>query len=298
MWFKNLAIYRLTEPFTLTPIELEEKLSQSVFRHCGQTEESTQGWAAPLGGNAQQLVHVTNGNFMITLQREEKVLPAAVVNELLQEKILEAEDKKGAKLSKKEKTELKDELIFELLPRAFAFSSKTYAYIDVKNGWIVVNSGSANKAENILSFLRKNLGSLAVVPINTIDRPSVIMTNWLTTNSLPSGLVIEDECELRSPEEEGGIIRCKKHDLFLPEIGNHLASGKEVSKLAVSLDDKLSFTIDNTLVVKRLKFLDLVQQQRSDTETNSEAESFDADFSIMSLEIAEFIPKLLGLFGG
>jgi len=298
MWFKNLSIFRLTEEFTLTPVELEEKLSQIAFRPCGQHEEATFGWTSPLGKSGQQLVHAANGFMMICVKKEEKVLPAAVVNEMLQEKILEAEDQQGRKLAKKERAAVKDELIFELLPRAFTFSNKTYAYIDPKGGWIVVDAASAKKAEDLLSLLRKCLGSLPAIPLNTIDKPVAVMTDWLINNQPPVDITIEDECELRAPEEEGGIIRCKRHDLSLPEIKNHLDTGKEVIKLAVSWADRLAFIIDENLAVKRLKFLDLIQEQVTDTETSSEAEQFDVDFSIMSLELANFLPRLVELFGG
>jgi len=298
MWFKNLSIFRLTEDFTLTPAELEEKLAQIAFRPCGQHEEATLGWTSPLGKTGQQLVHAANGFMMICVKKEEKVLPASVINEMLQEKILEAEEQQGRKLAKKERAAIKDELIFELLPRAFTFSNKTYAYIDPQGGWIVVDAASAKKAEDLLSLLRKCLGSLPAVPLNTIDKPVAVMTDWLINNQPPADITIEDECELRAPEEEGGIIRCKRHDLSLPEIKNHLDTGKEVIKLAVSWADRLAFIIDENLAVKRLKFLDLIQDQVTDTETSSEAEQFDVDFSIMSLELSNFLPRLLELFGG
>jgi len=125
-----------------------------------------------------------------------------------------------------------------------------------------------------------------------------VMTEWLANNQAPNDITIEDECELRAPEEEGGIIRCKRHDLSLPEIKNHLDTGKEVLKLAVTWSDRLSFMIDENLVIKRLKFLDLIQEKAAETETESEVDRFDVDFSIMSLELANFLPRLLELFGG
>ena len=73
---------------------------------------------------------------------------------------------------------------------------------------------------------------------------------------------------------------------------------KEVIKLAVNWADRLAFVIDENLAVKRLKFLDLIQDQVSDIETGSEAEQFDVDFSIMSLELSHFLPRLPELFGG
>jgi recombination associated protein RdgC len=225
-------------------------------------------------------------------------LPAAVVNELVQEKIFETEDQQGRKLSKKERAVIKDELIFELLPRAFTFSRKIYAYIDPKGGWLVVDAASAKGAEDLLSLLRKCLGSLPAVPLNTIDKPATVMTQWLMTNQAPDDITIEDECELRSPDEEGGIIRCKRHDLALPEIKNHLDTGKEVIKLAISWADRLSFILDENLSVKRLRFLELIQGQTADIESENAAEQFDADFSIMSMELANFLSRLVELFGG
>jgi recombination associated protein RdgC len=124
------------------------------------------------------------------------------------------------------------------------------------------------------------------------------MTGWLLNGRAPEDIVIEDECELRSPEEEGGIIRCKRHDLAVPEIKNHLDSGKLVIKLAVKWADRLSFVMDEHLAIKRVRFLDLIQDQVAEVDAESEAERFDVDFSIMSLELANFLPRLLELFGG
>jgi len=124
------------------------------------------------------------------------------------------------------------------------------------------------------------------------------LTQWLLNNKAPDDITIEDECELRSPEEAGGIIRCKRHDLALPEIKNHLDTGKEVIKLALSWADRISFIIDENLSIKRLRFLDLIQDQVADIETNDEATQFDVDFSIMSAELANFLPRLTELFGG
>ncbi len=296
MWFKNLAVYRFTEPFTLVADVLEQKLQQQPFRSCGAHDEFSFGWTAPLGKTSETLVHVSNGFLMLCAKKEEKVIPAPVINEMLQERISEIEEREARKLPGKERTRIKDELIFELLPRAFAFSRKTYAYIDSQGGWLVVDAASPKKAEDLLSQLRKCLGSLPVVPIGASLKPAGIMTEWLLQHNEPNDIAIEDECELRSPEEEGGIIRCKRHDLALPEIKNHLDSGKQVIKLAISWAERLSFVLDESLSVKRLKFLDLIQEQAADTEADNEAEQFDADFSIMSAELSQFFPRLIELF--
>ncbi|MCQ8116031.1 recombination-associated protein RdgC [Methylomonas rosea] len=296
MWFKNLAVYRFTEPFTLDAAALEQKLQQQPFRSCGSHDEFSFGWTAPLGRASDALVHANNGFLMLCGKKEEKVVPASVINEMLQERINEIEEREARKLPAKERSRIKDELIFELLPRAFSFSRKTYAYIDSQGGWLVVDAASAKKAEDMLSQLRKCLGSLPIVPLTATAKPASVMTQWLIDNTSPKDILIEDECELRSPEEEGSIIRCKRHDLALPEIKNHLDSGKQVIKLAMSWAERISFVLDENLAVKRLKFLDLIQEQAADIEAFDEVEQFDADFSIMTAELALFLPRLLELF--
>ena len=53
-----------------------------------------------------------------------------------------------------------------------------------------------------------------------------------------------------------------------------------------------------TCLLNGLRFLDLIQDQVADIETGDEAAQFDVDFSIMSAELANFLPRLIELFGG
>jgi len=191
-----------------------------------------------------------------------------------------------------------DEVMQDMLPRAFSHMRRTHGYIDPKGGWLVVDSASARKTEDFVALLRQALGSLPVVPLATRERPGVVMTQWVSGGDMPSTVTLESECELRSPEEDGGIVRCRRHDLEVPEIQNHIEAGKEVIKLAFTWNDRLSLVLDETLAVKRLRFLDLVQEAAAEVETNEAAERFDIDFSIMSLELAAFLPALAGMFGG
>ena len=284
MWFKNLSVFRLTEAFSWSTTDLEPKLAELAFRPCGAHEESSFGWTAPVGKPGAPLVHSSNGFLMLCGKKEERVLPSQVVNEMVQEKIQDTEEKQGRKLGKKERATIKDELVFELLPKAFTFSRKIYAYIDPKGGFVIVDAASAKSAEDVLSLLRESIGSLPAIPLNTINKPTAVMTAWLSENQAPGGFQLEDECELRSPEEAGAIVRCKRHDLCVPEIKSHLDSGKEAIKLAVNWQDRLAFVLDEHLAIKRLRFLELVQDQVADTNAQSETERFDADFAIMALE--------------
>lgn len=299
MWFKNLTLFRFSEAFTVNESKLIEQLETHRFRSCGSLELSTYGWSAPLGRQSEQLLHATGGYWMLCAQKEEKIIPASVINELVADKVEEIESEQARQVRKKERDAIKEEVIHDCLPKAFSHRRRTFAYIDPKGGWIVVDAATAKKAEEVVSLLRKSLGSLPVELPAVSEAPEVIMTQWLMDDAtVASDITIEAECELYSPEDDGGIVRCKKHDLYSPEIRAHLDAGKRVRKLAISWNDRLTCVLDDSLSIKSLRFLDLVQEQAAEVEADGAAEQFDADFSIMALEIAAFLPRLLELFGG
>jgi len=292
MWFRNIHFYRFEEPFNLTGTQLHEALGKHQARDCGQMELFTEGWARPLGRDGQILVHESNACLMFCLRREDKLLPASLVRERTEEQAFALEQQAGRPVGRKERMDIKDQVLQELLPRALVRSSHTYAYIDAKNGWLIVNAASAKRSEELVALLRKSLGTLNVVLPQTDISPEGAMTHWmLAESSLPQGFMIEDECEFRSQAEMTSVIRCKHVDVDTSEIRAHVEAGKTVHRMAMNWQDKLSFVLHDDLSVRRLRFdSELVEEADAGGDA---AAQFDADFAIMSAELAEFIPALL-----
>lgn len=298
MWFRNLQLYRFTQPIDASAENLQKALEEHEFRPCGALEMATFGWVAPLGRHSEMLVHAVGNYLMVTARKEEKLLPASVVNELLADRVAEVEEREMRSLAKRERDALREELVHELLPRAFTRSSLVRAYLAPVDGWLVVDAGSRKKAEELTVLLRRSLGSLPVLPPQTKERPPAVMSGWLRDAGSPAGWTVEDECELRAQDEGAGVVRCKRQDLSAEEVLGHLNAGKEVVKLAVTWNDRLSCVVDGDLQIKRLRFLDVVQEQAAEVVTDDEAERFDADFVILTQELAAFLPALLDVFGG
>jgi len=298
MWFKNLQLYRFTKPFEHTAETLETALQQRTSRLCGPHEEMSHGWSSPLGRKGEMLVHAANNFLMICATKEEKIIPASVVREYVNERVDKIEDTQARKVRKKERDNIRDDVMTELLPRALSRTLHTFAYIDLKEGWLVVDSASVKKAEEFTALLRKTIGSLPVVPPTTNESPHIVLTEWLTKNNHPAEFGVEDECELRAADAEGSIVRCKRQDLGSPEIQAHLKAGKQVAKMALNWRDRLTFVLDDSMAIKRVRFLDVIQEQVDDVETEDEAQRFDVDFSIMTLELSLFIKQLFEAFGG
>jgi len=298
MWFKNLQLYRFTKPFELDASTLGQQLEQQAFVPCASQDVTRSGWVPPLGRHGSEFVHSTNGYLMICAKRQDKLLPSAVINEALEEKALEIESRESRQLPRKERRSLRDEVYFNLLPKAFVRSSLQFAYISPRDQLLVVDAASAKRAEDLLQDLRDTLGSLSVIPLASKHQPIDVMTRWVSSAQVATGFELGEECELRDNANVNSIIRCKNQDLSAVEIVNHLKTGMHVSKLALSWQQRLEFVLDEKLVVKRLRFADMVQEQASDIEADDAAARFDVDFSIMALELSAFIDALTDAFGG
>ena len=298
MWFKNLRAYRLTSPFELSPEQLEEQLAGSDFQPCASSQALSVGWVAPLGEPSELLVHAANARYLICLKREEKLLPASVVREQLEEKVALIEAEQARKVYRKEKLTLKDEIVQDCLPRAFTRSSRTLAFIDTRSNWLFVDAASAPRAEELLNLLRECIGSFPVVLPQVNNAPLATMTGWLAQHSLPDDFALGEECELREPGEEGGVVRARGVDLLSEEVETHLNAGKQVVRLSLSWEERVSLLIAEDLCLRRLKFSDELLKENDEIPEAELAARLDADFALMSEAVAGLQERLLALFGG
>ncbi|WP_449431590.1 recombination-associated protein RdgC [Pseudomonas putida] len=299
MWFKNLLTYRLTQDVPFEPEALEAALASKPARPCASQELTTYGFVAPFGkGEDAPLVHVSGEFLLIAARKEERILPSSVVNDAVKEKVEEIETEQMRKVYKKERDQIKDEIIQAFLPRAFIRRSMIFAAIAPRLGVILVNSASAKRAEDLLSTLREVMGSLPVRPASVKIAPTATMTDWVKSQQAAEGFFVLDECELRDTQEDGGIVRCKRQDLTSEEIQLHLSTGKMVTQLALAWQDKLSFVLDDKMVIKRLKFEELLQEQAEQDGGDEAQQQFDASFLLMMMTFTEFLPVLFEALGG
>jgi recombination associated protein RdgC len=299
MWFRNLLVYRLTQDLPFVADELQAALAAKPARPCASQELTTYGFVAPFGKGADApLVHVSQDFILIAARKEDRILPGSVVRDALKEKVEEIEAEQMRKVYKKERDQLKDEIIQAFLPRAFIRRSTTFAAIAPKQGLILVNSASPKRAEDLLSTLREAIGSLPVRPLTVKMAPTAVLTEWVKTQQAAEHFTVLDECELRDPQEDGGIIRCKRQDLTSDEIQLHLSTGKQVTQLSLAWQDKLSFVLDEKMIVKRLRFEDLLQDQAEQDGGDDDLSQQDASFTLMMLTFGEFLPQLFDALGG
>jgi len=301
MLFRNLHLYRLTRPFTIPPEELERLLAQQPARPCGPLEPATFGWTAPLGGvlgdRAAALTHGAGGRILLCAERNDRLLPASVLRQELEQKIAQLQADESRRVGRNERTRLRDELVQSMLPRAFTRSSRTLAYVDAKERWLVVDTSSANRAEELITLLRDTVGPLSLQPPQVQQAPASVLTRWLEGRA-SAGWQVLDECELQDCDDQAGRIRCKHQDLGSDEIRAHVESGMQVIRLGLEWRERLSFVLHDDLSIRRLRFADVVAETLEHMDTDDQAAVFDAEFSLLTLELAGMLNDLLAAFGG
>ena len=271
MWFKNIRAYRLSSPFDLSPEQLGEQLATRGFQPCAKSQALSMGWVPPLGEETETLVHAANGRFLLCLRREEKLLPSTVVREQLEEKVATIESEQGRKVYRKEKLTMKDEIIQDCLPRAFSRSTRTYAYLDTRANWFFVDAASAGRAEELLNLLRDCIGSFPVLLPQVNNAPSATMT---------------------------GVVRCKGVDLLSEEVETHLNAGKQVARLALSWEERVSLVMAEDLCLRRLKFSEELMKENAEIPEADNAARLDADFALMSEAVTGLQERVIAIFGG
>ncbi|MBN6150560.1 recombination-associated protein RdgC [Xanthomonas sp. AmX2] len=284
MFFRNLTLFRF--PTTLDFSEIDTLLPEVRLKPVGPLEMTSRGFISPFGRDEQEVLSHRIADFLwLTVGGEDKILPGSVVNDLLARKLAEIEEKEGRKPGGKARKRLKDDLIHELLPRAFVKTSRTDAMLDLQHGYVAVDTSSRKSGENVMSEIRGALGSFPALPLNAEVAPRSILTGWIAGEPLPEGLSLGEECEMKDPIEGGAVVKCQHQELRCDEIDKHLEAGKQVTKLALILDDHVSFVLGDDLVIRKLKFLDGALDQLENADQDGVRAELDARFALMSAEV-------------
>lgn len=289
MWFKNIKAYQITQPLSLDDGDLERVLSEQAFRPCKSQDLATMGFASPFSQAGKQgtMFQRVGQRYWLTVKKQEKLLPAAVINAELDDMVAKIEMETGSPVGKKAKADLKQEIQTRLLPQAFTKNTYTHGFISLEDNLVAVDASADGKAEAFLALVRKAIGSLPVVPLARHSLQSEL-THWLT-DAAPDGIALLEEAEFKSTDDAGSIIRCKNQPLDSDEITIHLDAGKLVQKVAFEYQDTLTAVIAEDGSLKRIKFTDRLKEETEDIPKDQVEARLDAEFTLMSAELCTLL---------
>ncbi len=297
MWFKQLSFYPLNPNTHFDNEELNTQLMEAEFAPCQGLDWFSEGFSAPMSQQPDLLAFAADNTYRIHLKKEDKVLPAAVIRDILDDKVLQIQESEGRTVGRKEKQEIKDNITDDLLPRAFTRSSKIEAIIDDKNHFLLINQSNSNKAENLLSKLRQALGSLEARLPKTKQSPSSLMTEWLAQKHAAGGFELDCDCELKGSGDAAPVIKIANQDLTVDEVTQHLDTGKVVTQMGLTWHDQLRFILTQDLTLKRIQYLDVLQEEAESH--GDDAHSLMLASQILMCEaLGTMLNELIGHLGG
>lgn len=291
MWFKQIQVFQIHSSI---PKEnaLEEQLEKLEFEPCRANTQETSGWIAPLDEDDDYFVHAYNNYLLFCLQTEEKIIPTYVLRQELKEKLKELEATEGRKISPKEKYTIKDQIYRSLLPQAFSRLTKIYAYFDVTNKRLIINTTNAKKTEMFISMLQKTIDNIAIAPL-PLKKLHTIMTNWILKDNCPNPFCLEDACVLKDPNMANKVIRFNGQDLYSDNIKTFLQDGYKVDKVVVNWKERVTFALQENFTLSAIKYTEKVIDETKDYAAETSDEEFAADFIIMSETVNLLLNDLL-----
>jgi recombination associated protein RdgC len=291
--FKNAIAYLVTPGFRLDP----DMLARCPARPCAANEGRTMGFAAPCDHSTAELAHHVAGHTLICLETEDRLLPGSVVAEEVEQRAIDLEKAQGYKPGRKQLREIKERVTEELLPKAFTQKRRTLGVF--AGQFFLVDTSSPARADMMITALRCVLDTLPLALIQTENRITGQMIQWLL-GTTPWGLTVDDFVELEKAEPGKPAIAYKRTTLDESDMRRRIADGYVPRKIGVTRDDRLSFKVDDSLHLKQLVALELMQadKRHQDQEAESFAQSFDADVTLMVGELVGTYNFLINELGG
>ena len=290
-------MYRIAPGWAPTRANMEAGLEPARFVECGASQEKSVGWTEPRGEAHGPLVEAVAGQLVLKLMVEVKIVPGSVITRKAKDRVAHIEATTGRKPGKKETRDIKDDLRLELLPMAFTKQASVGVWIDPAARLLVIDAGSQAKADEVVTMLVQCLDGFAVTLIDTTTSPAVAMARWLTTQEPPQGFSVDRECELKSADESKSVVRYSRHPLDIDEVRQHIESGKQPTRVAMTWDSRVSFVLTEALQIKKVAFLDVVFENASGS-SKIKDDGFDADVAIATAELQKLIPDLLMALDG
>ncbi|MHB8816185.1 MAG: recombination-associated protein RdgC [Steroidobacteraceae bacterium] len=290
MWFKNLTVYRLPADWSWSAASIEEALARRPLQPCSPLEMRSMGWVSP--ATSERLLHTLGGHHLVALGVDQKLLPASIVRQEAERRARAQAQMQGFPVGRRQMRALKMQVLEELRARALTRRRVTRAWIDPSGGWLVVDSASDRRAEELVETLRDTLGSLAVQKVGTERSPSACMAAWLMQADASGAFSIEQDLELQSAEPAKSIVRYRRHPLDGKEVRAYVAGGKRPTQLGLTWNGRISFVLTEKLQVKRVEFLEVAPESADEEEIDA-AEQFDLDFAVMAGELAKLLIELI-----
>lgn len=235
-------------------------------------------------------------NIMLVCEKQEKLLPASVINRELK---LRADDLckrlDVKKLTKRQLAELKDQVTAELYAKAFVTSKSINVWINTEHDLLCVESTSSALVDDVLMQIYKHLGYEGAILRFGSSVEAFMRRLILDDDSSIDNFSLGRSCVLEDAEAKSKRITYKNEHLDTVAVTSYVLQGKRPVKLEMVLGtDECFFTIDNKSMISKITLPDLVEDR---SEFNTDDDYFDNEFTIRSGQCLKIINELISTLG-
>jgi recombination associated protein RdgC len=275
---RSVRFYSLATPWPASEEELSEKLFNAAFKPCGPLTERSAGWEPPAGEQHGLLSRRVAGADLLRLRTQVRLLPAAAVNEALEQRIAEYRARTNEEPSRRTRRQLKEQTRNELLPKALLKSDRTSALYLVTDDVLAIGTASESRAEHFLEVLRTALGALDAQPLR-FPRPYTDLMMQLFNGEAPREFVLGRECRMRDPSEAKGAVRWQDVDLAHSTVRKCLNDGMYVTHVQFEFGNVMSAVLDSNGALTKVKLLGT--EEPAEGEEEDELARLDAELALL-----------------
>lgn len=292
MWFKQVTPFRV---FELPEAErLKTAIAENWFCSPTGLDWFSEGFCSPVPfGNP--IIFEAQKTMLISLMREEKVLPSAAIKHKLDEQVVKIQTTEDRNVGRREKHELREAIIDDLLPKALIKSNRTYGLF--AGEWLFVDTANRRKAENLLTKLREALGGLPAQQPNTRQSPSSLMTNWLLQEEAQGRFELDSDVTLVGVGYVAPKVKISRKDLTATDVVQHAKNGMIVTELGLVWNERVAFILTQDFTLKRIKWLDVVQEEAEGSCDDAESMAYATQL-LMEAALSAILGELVDLLGG
>lgn len=307
--FSNILAYRATNAFDLhKDLEaINQALASKPARLPGKMELNAVGFTEPVGEEGAFIERIAPMAYVFAYNLAERMIPGKIVRQQVAARVKKIEKDEERKVYAREKQQIKDAVLNEMLPRAFIDQKITYGM--VMGPYILIDSSSAKRGEDILSTLRSCLGSLGVRPVSVRTTPIDAFTRWFTSGEIDGPFYMTGDFKANNRSDESDFVNGKgtsPQDEGLSDLV--LEHDRRVTVLGLgwgtSTGESATFTVNEMIGIKGIKWPESLSEQAADQVGEEDDEDarrvtlLRTTLILLGAELKQLLADLLPALGG
>lgn len=193
------------------------------------------------------------GNTAFAVRRIDRILPSSAIKKALKEKIDLIETRQARTVGRKEKQELKQQIIDDLLPKTLTKESIVYCYTDKKARYLFIGA-TGKRAEETVTLLVNACGRDFVFKPLVFNDAEGFMSRLLRNDS-EGGFEVGSSVKLN---RNNGKATISHADLSESDV-QKLCHSARIEKISMSWEEQLDLNFDAKGLLGGIRMLDVLQ---------------------------------------